>query len=206
MIDMFYSYIMNLPDASDSRPESSDFPTPSEEVDLFAEMETGDSDEPITAELPPPREQFNKGLASFMEEITTACLKQEYANALALIDEALAAHARAETVLPTDEFAALPKASSFHTLRAAVTVFQQILAVRSAAVLNLAEGWPLWSEAGRLGLDLEQAMADFAQESSASANRWLPVLGRIRETFYNELRTRQPATYGHPLLDIGLRR
>lgn len=188
---------MNTPLPSPDDPSA--FPTPAEEiVSLGDDLHPDEYATPL--HLPSPLDQFQEGLAQQTKQIVLACARFAFDDTRSLIDEAVSILGRAEVVLTPPQRDSLPSVASFRVIERWIDIVSAISAVRAAAVLHLGDGWPLWSESGALFPSLQAAVADI-QSITSAPSALLDGLERIRAAFYDELRTRRPATYGHPLLD-----
>jgi hypothetical protein len=151
--------------------------------------------------LPNPAEQYMEGMRQHLRTAATATAHHEYGQARAALQEAIAARTAADAALtPERAGELLPEVESLLEMLAAIAVFERIDAVRDASILNLAEGWPLWSDIGTRIPALEGVLPDIARLTTIVSG-WADAMRMRREALYKELRERRPATYGDPLLD-----
>ncbi len=188
---------MNQPPDS---PQEHDLPTlsPEDAVDLGAAPPF--DPEATPEQLPRPEQQYSEAIAQYLQQASRACAFGRYDEARTALQTALSVRLHADAVLSQEHADALPAADSLLAVLASLSIFERIDAARSAAILNLAEGWPLWAESGASTSTLVNALPDL-ERLTAAVSGWPEALRYRRDAFYRDLREKRPATYGHPLLD-----
>lgn len=198
MEKLWYFVIMNEPTPQPGDQDPPEPPAPGDAAEIGGALPFDPDATP--QKLPNPREQFAEGIEDELRRMEAAIRGRRFAEALGCVESAAAMRQHANDALDPIDLVCLPALASLRTLAAAITLAENIEAVRKAVPLNLAEGWSLYSEIAHLSVPLELA-ADELPPLGEAARGFQQLLQRQRSAFYNELRTRRPATYGHPLLD-----